>query len=105
MLKMSNKRMIEKKDFIKYASQDGIGVCLKNYPPSRMADELSEMLNSCKSFSVTKKGNRIELSQDNSFLANLTVAEKGISFSAQRSGYMDSAIKIIVKFLVDKTFN
>jgi len=103
MLKVRNRP--NKKDFVKIATAEGIGVDLRGYPPNKMAEELYDMFKSKDSFLPEKTGNSIRLSKKDSFVTNMVVFEKGISFSAANEKEMPEAIQLLVKFLVEKTFN
>ena len=102
---MNKSMMMTKNDIINIAIKEGIGVNLKGYPSLKMAEELDRLFNSAEGFSSEIKGSTIHLEKDNYFLTRATVLDNGITFSNNTSEKAVEAVKMMVKYLVEQTFN
>ena len=95
----------DKENLLKCALEEGIGVNLSSYPPSRMAEELSDNLLSFCSCKTIKRGNSLDLIKDKRHIGSISVDKMGILFFGGTIADMKEPMVYIIKHLVSKTFN
>ena len=89
---------------IKKIISDGIGVDLSAYPPDRIAKDMSDFFNE-NNYKCKINGTFLELERDNSHISNIIFDNSGVYFSASNYVEMKEPIQILVKKLVQVTFN